>query len=89
MEATQEYHQFLLNVSNKFKHFFCFPFIYGTFLEVNEELSLTASSKNDCMTAILFQTNTPEFHPNNVSSVDQLEYDVHVVNVGRARTMVW
>lgn len=48
-------------------------------LELNEGLSLKVSSKNDCMTAILFQTNTPEFRQNRVSSVDQLECDVHVV----------
>ena len=79
MEAIQEHHSsFLLHLSNKLKHFFCFPFILEH-LELNEELSLTASSKNDCMTAILFQTNTPEFRLNNVSSVDQLECYVHVV----------
>ena len=48
-------------------------------LELNEELSLTASSKTDWMIAILFQTNTLEFRHNSVSSVDQLECDVHVV----------
>ena len=68
---------------------FVFP-LFMEHLELNEELSLTASSKHECMTAILFQANTPEFRQNVVSSVDQLlECGVHLVNMGRARTMVW
>ena len=68
---------------------FVFP-LFTEHLELNEELSLTASSKHDCMTAILFQTNTPEFRQNSVSSVDQLlECGIHVENKGRAKTMVW
>ena len=36
------------------------------------------------VTAILFQTNMPESLQSNESSINQLERDVHVVNVGRA-----
>ena len=38
-------------------------------------------------TAILFQTNMPESHQSNTSSINQLQHDVHVVNVEGARTM--
>ena len=37
--------------------------------------------------AILFQTIIPESHQNNVLSINKLVHDVHVVNVGRAKTM--
>ena len=40
-------------------------------------------------TAILFQTNMPESRQSKTSSINQLRGDVHVVNVGRARTMDW
>ena len=37
--------------------------------------------------AILSQTIIPESHQNNVSSINKLVHDVHVMNVGRAKTM--
>ena len=37
-----------------------------------------------CVTVILFQTNIPESRQNNASSINQLERNVHVVDVGRA-----
>ena len=47
-------------VSNKFKQFFWFSFISGTF-ENNRKASRTASSKeHECGTVILFQANMPE-----------------------------
>ena len=52
-----------LNISSVF-------LLFLEHLEINEELSLTASSKN-CMTAILFQTIIPESHQNNASSINQ------------------
>ena len=63
-----------LNISSVF-------LLFLEHLEINEELSLTASSKNRT-TAILFQTIIQESHQNNASSINQL-----VVYVGRARTM--
>ena len=45
--------------------------------------------EHDCVTATLFQINMPESRQNNVSSYNQLERDVHLVNVGRGITMDW
>ena len=69
------------------KELFCFP----SFLEhLEKKASRTASSKeHDCMRDGHFQTNMPESRQKNSSSINQLEYDVHVVNVGGARTMDW
>ena len=69
-----------------FKHFFCFTFSSGN----KRRASRTSSSEQqDCVTAILFQTNMPESRQNKGSSITQLEGDVYVVNVGRAKTMDW
>ena len=40
-------------------------------------------------TAILFQTNMPESRQSNRSSINQLQSDIHVVNVEGARTIDW
>ena len=42
-----------------------------------------------CVTVILFQTNIPESRQNNALSINQLERNVHVVNVGRARRFIF
>ena len=47
-------------VSNTLEHFFCFPFISGTFPSKRRALSSASSKKHDCVTVILFQTNMPE-----------------------------
>ena len=47
-------------VSNTLEHFFCFPFISGTFQSKRRALSSASSKKHDCVTVILFQTNMPE-----------------------------
>ena len=65
---------------------FALPFFSGN----KRRASRTSSSEqHDCVTAILFQTNMPESRQNNGSSITQLEGDVHVVKVGRAKTMEW
>jgi len=59
-------------------------------INLNISFEHRASLKeSDCVTAILLKTNMPKFSQNNASSINQLERDVHVVNVGRARTMDW
>ena len=86
LEAFQEHPSSLainLNIS------FVFP-LYLKYLEKTKSISNRASSKeSDCVTAILLKTNMPKFSQNNASSINQLEHDVHVVNVGKARTMDW
>ena len=73
-------------LSYKFKHFFyIFFLISGTFGNRWKASRTALSKEHECVTVILFQTNKPEQRVIN----DQLECNVHVVNVRRARTMDW
>ena len=47
-------------VSNTLEHFFCFPFISGTFPSKRRALSSASSKKHNYVTVILSQTNMPE-----------------------------